>query len=68
MSNPLPLDASGNQMQMCIVQETWFTVLPGDADCAVPDSSPGTYPPRACVRVRTTIFDIGDGFVIRGGG
>jgi len=68
MTNPLPLDdaATPKQMQMCIVQETWFTVSPGQADCTVAGSPPYAALP-ACVRVRTTIFDIGDGLIIRGG-
>ena len=63
MSNPLPLDSQSTpkQMQMCIVQETWYSVLPGEPDC-----DGGLM--RACIRVRTTIFDLGDGVVSRTGG
>lgn len=66
MSTPLPLDGSGNQMQMCVVEERWFSTLAGEADCPAP-ADPVTTPPRSCVRVTTTVFDIGDGVMIRGG-
>ena len=62
MSNPLPLDGSGNQMQMCIAQETWTSLKPGTAGCP---AIPAGNPPTACIQYNSVIFDIGDGFVSR---
>lgn len=69
MSTPLPLDGSGNVMQICIVSEGWVSAPAGgsDTDCVVPDPAPGSNGPRACVVFKTTVFDLGDGLIIRGG-
>jgi hypothetical protein len=69
MSTPLPLDGSSIQMRMCIASEAWETVAPGANDCPTAVTPSPTVPvptaPLACVLYSTTIFDIGDGFVIR---
>ncbi len=59
MSNPLPLDASNKQMQMCLVEEGWTAYPAGTPDCTPADST------NACVLPSTTIMDLGDGFVSR---
>lgn len=65
MSTPLPLDGSGNEMRVCIVEEGWTAVPPGVPDCPVAPASGAPAAPRACVMYSTTVFDIGDGFVSR---
>lgn len=71
MSNPLPLDGdgvTGNQMQMCIAAEVWSAYLqgsPGIADCPTPPAAGAPTAPLACVLYSTTVFDIGDGLMIR---
>jgi hypothetical protein len=71
MSTPLPLDGDQIQMRMCIASEAWETVAPGANDCpttatvAPNPAVPVPTAPLACVLYSTTIFDIGDGFVIR---
>src|SRR5262249_26498953 len=55
MSNPLPLDGAGNQMQMCLVDELWTTVDP--TLCGAVNSS------TACVQKTSTALDLGDGFM-----
>jgi hypothetical protein len=55
MSTPLPLDANGQQMQVCI-RDQEFVTLPPD-QCSPQD------PTRACVGITTRIFDLGDGWV-----
>lgn len=59
MSNPLPLDGSGVQMQMCIVDEGYTTVDPSLCPQATVSS-----PPVACVQKSDQAFDIGDGFMV----
>jgi hypothetical protein len=61
MSTPLPLDGSGNLMRVCIVEEGWTAYPSGVNDCNPADST------KACVLFSTTVFDIGDGFISRGG-
>jgi len=57
MSNPLPLDpVSGKQMQMCLIDEGWATVDP--SKCGA------TSPSTACVQKSSTVFDLGDGYMI----
>ena len=72
MSTPLPLDASGKQMQMCIAEESW-TLVPAGGDFDYPgatDCTAGNLPadynsnePLACVLFTTTNYDIGDGYI-----
>ena len=60
MSNPLPLDGSSKQMQMCIVDEGFTTVDP--ALC--PTTPAPSNPPVACVQKSTKASDLGDGYMI----
>lgn len=55
MSNPLPLDGAGNQMQMCLVDEFWTSVDP--SLCG------GVNAGTACVQKTSTALDLGDGFM-----
>jgi len=67
MSNPLPLDGTGIQMRMCIAEEGWSAFSPGNpgaADCPTAGVGAPTAP-LACVLYSTTVYDIGDGFMIR---
>jgi hypothetical protein len=66
-SNPLPLDGTlpvsgpadgGAQMQMCIKSESWQAV--GENYC-----SGSSGPLCSLIEVTTTVFDIGDGLMIR---
>jgi hypothetical protein len=59
MSNPLPLDAAGKQMQLCIADEGWTTVDP-----SLCPASGASNPPVACVQKSTKGKDLGDGFMI----
>jgi hypothetical protein len=69
MSTPLPIDNDPTsfyytqQMRMCIAEEGWSAFPPGANDC--PTTPPPPLAPLACVLYSTTIFDIGDGTVIR---
>lgn len=65
MSTPLPLDGSGNEMRVCIVEEGWTAVPAGVPDCPVAPAPGAPSAPRACVMYSTTVFDIGDGFINR---
>ena len=61
MSNPLPLDpVTHNQMQMCLIDEGWMTV---DASKCVTPPSPISSS-TACVQKSSTVFDLGDGYMI----
>src|SRR5262249_7520742 len=67
MSTPLPLDAGGLQMQVCIAEEGFTIVPPGSNDCPTSTTPSPTVPvpvvPTACVLYSTTVYDIGDGLV-----
>jgi hypothetical protein len=58
MNTPLPLDAAGNQMHMCILAQAVNTVTPDQCTLAAPP----TNPPPACLQVDQTILDEGDGW------
>jgi hypothetical protein len=60
MSTPLPLDASGNLMQMCIVSKDIKVVTPDQCSSLPNPNLPN--PPPACVQVDTLIIDQGDGW------
>ena len=52
MSNPLPLDSNGNQMQMCIAEEAWSNVAAGtDFDYPGATTAP---PPNGRLIIRPT--------------
>jgi len=60
MSTPLPLDVSGNLMQMCIVSKNIKVVTPDQCSSLPNPNLPGS--PPACVQVDTLIIDQGDGW------
>ena len=59
MSNPLPLDGSNKQMQMCIVDEGYTTV-----NASLCPQATISNPPVACVQKSDTAFDLGDGYMV----
>jgi hypothetical protein len=61
MSNPLPLDANGIQMQVCIYDDQFETV-PGGPNCDVPNPA-FPFPPAACVQRTTCANDNGDALI-----
>ena len=66
MSTPLPLDLSGNAMRMCIAEEGWSAYPPANQNRPTPATAPAvSTEPRAWSFTPTTIFDLGDGAVIR---
>ncbi len=70
MSNPLPLDGSSPtplQMQMCIAEEGFSIVPAGNPDCPVAPDPGAPAAPTSCVIFTTTVYDIADGYVSRGG-